>query len=308
MFKPMHTREEFLNSCITPATSSPFASTECPICQEEYRDSTSGCAVTFSDDKTCNHVFCKACITTWLSDVRVNTCALCRRVLFISDDPWATDDEDSEDSYDDDDDDYDDDDNDEQEEEEERHETVDSESDIDSEESDSLLSDSEVEDGSQLRLRVPAADRNQILPQEIILQILASVFYKTWWLLGSYRSYVVNVRDNPHHPREGLSIDSGDILLPTPSTLVRALLVSCVALGISIGHLGSDEEMDILNWLVNDVAGSVRAHIDTTGGTDDVPGFPLWKQRIWGEPLQWLLASAKDASSAHESFGAAWEG
>ncbi|XP_014561862.1 hypothetical protein COCVIDRAFT_22159 [Bipolaris victoriae FI3] len=86
MCPQMYTREEFLSIFINTATTSPYLTTECTICAEPYSSSPDGCAVTFSDKESCNHVFCKTCISQWLNTKGVNSCPLCRRELFVLDD------------------------------------------------------------------------------------------------------------------------------------------------------------------------------------------------------------------------------
>lgn len=101
MSGPTCTREEFLNSYIT-STIAPSDSTECSICKQDYDTTTpSSSPVTFSNKESCNHIFCKGCITTWLSSRRVNTCAMCRCPLFTLEDENYDDSDDDEDDSDD---------------------------------------------------------------------------------------------------------------------------------------------------------------------------------------------------------------
>lgn len=263
------------------------------VCLEKYCDSSGGCAVTFSDEKTCNHVFCRSCITAWLSKEHVNTCAVCRRVLFDLDDSSSIDGD-----Y------YDDEDNDEEEgEEEEEGYEGDYE---DDEPNPPLDSESEMEDENLLQLRIPTADRNHILPGEIIHDVLVSLWYKMWWLLGGYRCYVFDVHNGSRRPsvgysREGISSDQGMYRLPNRLCFVHTFLSTVFVMGINFTYLPNDAASEMLNWLLQDIAVSIKAHIDITNGSDDVPSFPWWKQRIWGEPLQWLLAAPEESWSRHDS-------
>jgi hypothetical protein len=81
MSPPPISREEFLNTYITPTTAPP-SDFECSICKDEYDTSTNHAAVTFSDKRSCKHVYGQHCIETWLKGDMVNTCCLCRRALF----------------------------------------------------------------------------------------------------------------------------------------------------------------------------------------------------------------------------------
>jgi uncharacterized membrane protein len=78
--QPAIYREEFLRTYITPTTA-PSSEPECPICKEEYDDTTHA-AVTFSHEESCGHVFGQHCIKTWLEGDMINTCCLCRKTLF----------------------------------------------------------------------------------------------------------------------------------------------------------------------------------------------------------------------------------
>jgi hypothetical protein len=80
MSTPTHTREEFLDTCITP-TAVPVDDPECPICKDTY-DTSDHQAVTFSDEGCCKHVYGKSCLVKWLETENTNTCAMCRRELF----------------------------------------------------------------------------------------------------------------------------------------------------------------------------------------------------------------------------------
>ncbi|KAF2163927.1 hypothetical protein M409DRAFT_25704 [Zasmidium cellare ATCC 36951] len=72
----MPTRAEFLASGMLPVTEGG----ECPICTQQQPAN----ALVQLPCHT-SHVYCRDCITTWLSQPRVNSCPACRQRLFDPD-------------------------------------------------------------------------------------------------------------------------------------------------------------------------------------------------------------------------------
>jgi len=81
MTQPIFIREQFLATKIT-RTTPPTDNMQCPICIEEYNTTTHQAAI-FTDKSSCNHILCQTCLITWLDSPNTNTCALCKRQLFV---------------------------------------------------------------------------------------------------------------------------------------------------------------------------------------------------------------------------------
>lgn len=64
-------RTDFLNTGLVPV----FSSDSCPICLNDPM-------VNPVQVTSCSHVFCKTCITEWLTQPTTDCCALCRKQLF----------------------------------------------------------------------------------------------------------------------------------------------------------------------------------------------------------------------------------
>jgi hypothetical protein len=68
---PLPTRTDFLATGPVPVQNTTDA---CPICMTEMNSPVKLLP--------CNHIFCKSCITEWLEQPAISTCAMCRKALF----------------------------------------------------------------------------------------------------------------------------------------------------------------------------------------------------------------------------------
>jgi hypothetical protein len=292
MDEPTRTREQFLNSHITSTNSSPFMTTECPICEEPFSDSEDGCAVTFSDDKTCNHVFCRTCITQWLNTHGVNTCALCRRELFVLDDE-----EEYEDGDDDDDDDFFDDSEDEERNDQEEDDV---ENILSNEQIVSILEDiwyklywrleeyrdmvvacrtnynittaraNDDDNGSRLHQHQHSSESN------------IHVSYET-----STNSNSNSNDDNNNNDNDVWPLDTGVLLEILLDTLAHFAQVSTV---IQTTGIFGGMKIVMLELLLRSIMQKLMEYIDITGGIEKVPEFPVHRGVDWSKPLAWVLA------------------
>lgn len=74
----MQTRTQFFANGLVPVASIIADHDECPMCIESPTDPVAL--------QPCSHIFCRACIKSWLSLKSKNTCPSCRKVLFAVDD------------------------------------------------------------------------------------------------------------------------------------------------------------------------------------------------------------------------------
>ncbi|CAA9963622.1 RING domain containing protein [Pyrenophora teres f. maculata] len=162
--QPIYTQREFLATQITHITP-PADDTNCTICMEEYNTTTHE-PVTYADKDSCKHIFCKSCLITWLSGPSVNSCAMCRRRLFVIPEMVYSD---NFDEYG---------------QEYEDEEEEDDEEDYEEDDEDEGEEDDECE--------VEAVTHYT----QVVHGILRDAFYKVWWLLRRYRRHPPAVRDN----------------------------------------------------------------------------------------------------------------
>lgn len=69
----MHTRNQFLSGLVPLTKLAEGIEDECSVCTEEFIGPV---------ELPCKHIFCKTCITEWVSRRNKNTCPMCRAALF----------------------------------------------------------------------------------------------------------------------------------------------------------------------------------------------------------------------------------
>ena len=254
-------REQFLATKITrtiPSTNN----TQCPICMEEYNNTTHQ-AAKFTDESSCNHIFCRTCLIAWLSSPNVNSCALCRRQLFVfpeieySDnyDEYGEEDDYSESEYNSD-------------------AGYDSIHKYDSEEYDSASEDEEDEEDE--------GEEIINISDDIIHDILESVFVEIWWLHKWYSILPPPLR-------------YADI--PSPQTMLNIFsdILDTQLQTHGIVNTMAGEQVNMLKWLLCHILAQLAAQ--SAAQLVEVKAKAVWaefpEERVgeWGYILRGVLGA-----------------